>query len=116
PVERTDGMRGIRAVLVANAHALPIEKSILGSVISVRGWVPPNLVFPPLVQRVEAGPPARISRVELDGRHHVEIRFRPLDGGTATVADGHLVLAAAPGAASVRFEIEATTDEEPLRP
>lgn len=116
PVERTDGMRGVSARIEAEAAELPIAKAILGNVNTVREWVPPGLTFPPIANRVEAGPPARISRVEVDGRHRIEISLVPEQGATAVMRGDALVLAAAPGRKRIRFRFEAVTDEEPLTP
>lgn len=119
PVERPGGARGVRVVVnVAGPHPIRVAKAILGSVISIREWVPPGLTFPPLVNQVSPGPPARITRTMIDGRHHIDVRFIPLGGTRIREQGGHLVLAPAPDTRSslFQFAVEVTTDERPLSP
>ena len=112
PVEQ-GSMRGVAFTLRSSAAELTIAKAILGGNWSLREWVPPELTFPKLVNRVELG---RIARATFDGKHHIEVRLEPQGGATSERAGDGLVLRAKEGARSLTVRLTALTDEKPLTP
>lgn len=114
-VERPDGMRGVGAVLRADAPRLVVRGAVLGSIRTIRDYATLGKAPPETAHQVIAGPPVVLRRVTANGKHHVELALEPRDGTTVSVNDGSVVLAA-PAGGAIRVHATALADDEPLTP
>ena len=116
PVERADGMRGVSTVITADAARLGVRGVVLGSVRGLREFAHTGVTPEGLASAIDPGPPLRVRRTTLDGRHHVELAITIEAGGLATIdAAGQIVITAGPSG-EIRIAVTALADDEPLTP
>lgn len=118
-VERSDGMRGVSAVVTSSARALTVRGALLGSLRALRRFaksapLPAGMDVADVA--IEPGPPLVLRRTTLDGEHHVELALAPEPGTTITITGDRIRLSAAPGASAIRATITALADDPPLTP
>jgi hypothetical protein len=118
PVERPDGLRGVRAVVRAQAAQLRATGVVLSSVRVLRDYNSNPALLPAEVKnQVDAGPPLVVRRTTADGEHHFELLVEPQAGATASMdQSGALVLGAAPGKSSIDVALSFLHDDPPLTP
>jgi hypothetical protein len=116
PVERADGMRGVATVITADAAWLRVRGVVLGSVRGLREFARTGVTPAGFAIAIDPGPPLRVHRTTLDGRHHVELAITMEAGGRAAIdAAGQIVIAAGPSGA-IQIALTALADDEPLTP
>src|SRR5690606_20730621 len=115
PIERGDGLRGVRARIRAGAAELRTAHVLLSNVRVLRDLVATGEVPAEIRHEVAPGPPLAIRRRTLSG-DRLELVVEP-EGGTrvALGEGGALVLAAPPGGA-VLARLTFLQDDPPLTP
>ena len=118
PVERADGLRGVRATVRVGAARVRATGLVLSSVRVLRDYAnDPSSLPAEIRNQVDAGPPLVVRRTTLDGGHHYELVVEPKAGGSAVMdQDGALSLAAPDGASSMEVALTFLHDDPPLTP
>ncbi|HLU67788.1 MAG TPA: hypothetical protein VKZ63_16000 [Kofleriaceae bacterium] len=118
PVERRDGMRGVRARVKVAAPSLRATGVVLSSIRVLRDFANEPASLPPEIRnQVDAGPPLVVRRTTLDGGHHFELVVEPQGGASAAMDEGGaLALTAAPGARAIEVDFTFLHDDPPLTP
>lgn len=119
-VERADGMRGVAVRLHARTSALSLKSALLANIRTIREYIGAGLKDVPgeFAAGRDDDPQLVFRRTTLDGRHHVELRLEPSEGGRIAVhpdREGDVRLLAGP-AGHVAFTIIALADDPPLVP
>ena len=112
-VERPDGMRGVGALLVADADRLETTGAVLGSIRTIRDYQQLHTKPAATAHQISGGPPVVLRRVTVDGKHHVELVLEPKAGTTIAVQNDNVVLT---GKGGIHVQATALADDEPLTP
>jgi hypothetical protein len=118
PVEREDGMRGVRARVKIAAPQLVATGLVLSSIRVLRDFAnDPALVPREIRNQVEGGPPLVVRRTTLDGGQKLELVVEPQAGASTSMDDaGGMVLRAARGARTIDVAFTFLQDDPPLTP
>jgi hypothetical protein len=125
PVER-GGMRGVTAILTADAASLKTRGAVLGSIRTIRDYQFNGKALPEVGSQVVIDPrdlshPGDLHRVDLlrttaDDKHHVRLHLEPRDGTNIGIDTQHNLELIAGPSGKIRVQATALADDDPLTP